>query len=81
MSTGESNKEYVPNTAPMYDLRKDGLYILRRRFKGDIFSKDEKEQKELKAYVKGASRFSYKRDRWGYPQYYEVRQEYYYERL
>jgi hypothetical protein len=58
----------TPNTAPI----RTEIARLTRRFLGDIHTRDRKEQKEFKTYVKGGSTFSYK------GKSYPVRQEYFY---
>lgn len=52
---------------------------LTRRFLGNLFPKTCIEGKELKAYLKGQNKYSYKKNDFGDPMYYPVRQEYFYQ--
>jgi len=67
----------IKNTAK---LSLDGK-MLKRKFLGNLFPETTFEKNELKAYIKGHSRFAYKKDEWGNQLFYPVRQEYYYEKL
>lgn len=68
-------KNQNQNTQPL--ISKDGKG-LKRKFLGNLFPKSTIENKELKAYIRGQSSFNYKKDQYGNPNVYEVRQEYYY---
>lgn len=72
----------VKNTAPLILKDKEGNVVgrLKRKFLGNLFPKTGIEQAELRAYLKGHVRFSYKSfDEFGNRTYpYTVRQEYYY---
>lgn len=69
----------IENTAPLTIGEGIEKKKLTRRFLGNLFPKNCYENNELKAYVKGHSRFAYKRDERGNQQYYLVRQEYFYQ--
>lgn len=62
------------NTSP---LKKDGM-TLTRRFLGELFPKNTMEVNELKAYLKGKTRYRFGRDSEKNPIYHPVRQEYKY---
>jgi hypothetical protein len=68
----------ISNTAPLKIGTPPHEQRLSRRFLGNLFPETPYEAKELKAYVKGASQFSYGRDEERKPMYWKVRQEYFY---
>ena len=69
----------IQNTAPLEINNGLANKKLTRRFLGNLFPQTCFEKKELQAYVKGHSRYSYKTDEVGNPVYYKVRQEYFYQ--
>lgn len=68
----------VSNTSPLVIGEAPNQQQLTRRFLGNLFPENTYEKNELKAYIKGHSRFSYKKDEAGNPIFYEVRQQYFY---
>lgn len=69
----------VKNTAPLQVGTPPNMVKLSRRFLGNLFPKNCMEKKELQAYIKDQTSFSYKRDEVGNQMFYKVRQEYFYQ--
>ena len=63
----------IQNNAPLVIGEYPNQMSLSRKFLGDLFPKNCYEKKELQAYLKGQTHFSYKKD------LYPVRQEYFYQ--
>lgn len=72
------------NATPTSQLVKQFSEIkmsLTRKFLGNLFPKNGFEKNELKAYLKGNTRFGHKKDENGNQQYFTVRQKYFYQQL
>ena len=52
--------------------------VLTRKFLGELFPTCTKDNNELKAYIKGHTRYAFRKDELGNPIYHNVRQEYSY---
>jgi len=68
----------VNNTSPLVIGEAPNQQQLTRRFLGNLFPDNCYEKNELNAYIKGHSRFAYKKDEQGHQIFYPVRQEYFY---
>lgn len=69
----------IKNTAPLVIGDPPNQKKLTRRFLGNLFPKTGFEKNELKAYIKGHSKFHYYKDEFGNPFTFRVRQEYFYQ--
>jgi len=70
----------IANNSPLIIGKYPNQQKLSRRFLGNLFPDKGVciERKELQAYLKGQTHFTYKRDEYGNQMFYKVRQEYFY---